>query len=392
MEKYNQNTQENRSEPLSLNSEKQKKEEKKKDTTSIESSAFSQVMSQMNIADLNAFDLRYKKLWQQASEDKETLSVLICKIDDFKAYNEHYGHQAAAFMLLVIALELKKKSEQCGFFLARYKADKFVILMKGTDFKKVEEIAESLRQNVEQSKTKHEFSKVNNIVTLSIGISYIYPTSMDLLMKEADSALSVAQISGNKHVSLPLVSDEIKEKISSPLDPIITSSSFQKTVNIKNDTKVTSKKSQTIINENKKEKCNEEAEIISCFKGVKPASDKLDPLQDKKSNEKVDMLSRLKNMISSSDKLDFQKKDKFTDEVDMISQLKGITPSSGNVALRQAEKSNQKVGMQSQLKNIASDKLGVKQEEQSNYEELKAELEKLKQKSETDIPPPIRYY
>lgn len=393
MEKSNQSTQKNGSESLATHSQQQKREDKTKETTSSESSAFAQVMSQMNIADLNTFELHYEKLWQQASEDKEALSVLICEIDYFKAYNAHYGHQAAAFMLLVVALELKKKSEQFGFFLARYKADKFVILIKGSDLKKVELIAESLRQNVEKSKTEHEFSKAKNIVTLSIGISYIYPTSMSMLMKEADSALSVAQVSGNKQVSLPLVLEEIKEKTDSSLDSVIASSPSNKPLNIKNSISQMPKESQKVSHLESsgqgKEKFSEEADMISRLQGVKPAPDKLASQQDNKGNEKADMLSRLKKMLPSADKLEFQKKDKLTEEVDMISQLKGITPSSGNTTPKEEEK----LATRSQLDDIALDKLAKKQEEQSNYEELKAELEKLKHKSESGTPtPPVRYY
>ena len=167
---------------------------------SSESSAFEQVMSQMNIADRYAFDVQYDKYWQQASEEGELLSVLICEIDFFKAYNDNYGHQGSAFMLLVIGLALKNTCEKFGCYLARYRGDEFAILVKGGDVEAAQEIAESLRLAVEKSRTEHKHSQVSDIVTLSIGISSVYPTSMKVLMQKSAMALHSAKKSGRNQV------------------------------------------------------------------------------------------------------------------------------------------------------------------------------------------------
>jgi diguanylate cyclase (GGDEF)-like protein len=168
---------------------------------SSELSAFGLVMSQMNIADSHEFDLKYAQFWEEASEDKQLLSVLICEIDFFDAYNKNYGHQAAAFMLLVIALALKNQCEKFGCFLARSKGDKFSILIKGGDLAKTRAIAEALHQSVEKSKTEHKHSSVSDIVTLSIGFSSVYPISRKDLITTADRALSLSQGSGCNQVS-----------------------------------------------------------------------------------------------------------------------------------------------------------------------------------------------
>ncbi len=170
------------------------------ETVSAETSAFEQVMSQMNIADRGAFDNQFAQLWQEAGDENELLSVLMCEIDFFKAYNDNYGHQGASFMLLVVGLALKNTCEKYGCFLARYKNEEFAILMKGGNEQKALEVAESLRQAVESSRTEHKYSSVSKVVTLSIGISSIYPTSMKMLMREADSALYDAKASGRNQV------------------------------------------------------------------------------------------------------------------------------------------------------------------------------------------------
>lgn len=170
------------------------------EAVSAETSAFEQVMSQMNIADRGAFDNKFSQLWQEASDDNELLSIFMCEIDFFKAYNDNYGHQGASFMLLVVGLALKNMCEKYGCFLARYKNEEFAILLKGGDQQRALEVAESLRKAVEASRTEHKYSSVSKIVTLSIGVSSIHPTSMKMLMRVADSALHDAKISGRNQV------------------------------------------------------------------------------------------------------------------------------------------------------------------------------------------------
>jgi len=167
---------------------------------SAETSAFDKVMSQMNIADRSAFDKKYDQLWNEASIEKQLLSVLLCEIDFFKAYNDNYGHQGASFMLLVVGLALKNICDKYDCFLAHYQKEEFGILLKGGDEEKVLEIAEELRQAVESSKTEHKFSKVSRVVTLSIGVSSVYPNSMVTLIENANGTLHQAQVSGRNQV------------------------------------------------------------------------------------------------------------------------------------------------------------------------------------------------
>jgi diguanylate cyclase (GGDEF)-like protein len=188
------------------------------ESVNAETSAFEQVLLHLNISDRGAFDSKFTQLWQEASDDNELLSVLICEIDFFKAYNDNYGHQGASFMLLVVGLALKNICEKYDCFLAHYKNQEFAILMKGGDQQKVIEVSESLRKAVKASRTEHKYSNVSKVVTLSIGISTTYPTSPKKFMQEGDSALCEAQTSGRdkacahfSHKKIDLSEDAIQE-------------------------------------------------------------------------------------------------------------------------------------------------------------------------------------
>jgi diguanylate cyclase (GGDEF)-like protein len=166
----------------------------------IDTSAFHEVMLQMNIADKNTFDNQFFQLWNEASEQSECLFVFICEIDSFNVYYKKYGHQSASFMLIVVGLALKKICEENDCFLAHYKNEGFRILMKGGSERHAAEIGETLRKAVENTQTEHKYSDVSKVITLSIGISSVYPTSMNCLIKKADFAINKAKSAGYNKV------------------------------------------------------------------------------------------------------------------------------------------------------------------------------------------------
>lgn len=181
----------------------------KKCSVDNESSAFQQVMSQMNIADKLAFGHEFSNLWDEGSKNGSCLTVFICEIDFFESYHENYGEQGTSFMLLVIGLALKNICEQYNCFLAHYKNDSFAILMlEQSDFKAAD-IAEQLCKAVEQTRTEHKYSKVSDIVTLSVGVSSNYPISMKMLLKKTNSVLEISKSTGRNTVTTDLSSPPV---------------------------------------------------------------------------------------------------------------------------------------------------------------------------------------
>lgn len=370
MEKYNQGTQTNNSNSFASSSERQNLDNNEivnmnknqaQEEKSNESTAFAQVMSQLNIADINTFNTHYEQLWFQASENKEMLSIMICEIDSFNEYNEHYGHQATSFMLVVVALELKKRCEEFGVFLARYKTGKFAVLIKKGNINTVEKMAESLRLSIEQTHTEHKASKVSNVVTLSIGISNIYPTSMDVLINKADRALTSAKISGNTQTLLPFVEEPkvLGIHLATNTEEVLKQENVQ----------------PAISPEIKEEKTSETS--------ITPEKETLTSNKNTAHNEEIDMISQLEGLTPSSHTEEFKKQT--TEKVNLLSILKKKIPSS--------KQSNKKNEEQSANKNeIIS---AQQDKEKIDYEHLKAELEALKRKSEaptTVSTAPIRYY
>lgn len=119
-------------------------------------------------------------------------------IDDFKKYNDHYGHIKGDEALKLIAQELQKNLRRSTDLLARYGGEEFIVLIEGIEKVSLGELAQNLRKSVENLKIDHETSEFK-YVTISLGYSHVYP-SMDLdkneLIDRADQALYKAKLAG----------------------------------------------------------------------------------------------------------------------------------------------------------------------------------------------------
>jgi diguanylate cyclase (GGDEF)-like protein len=172
-----------------------------KNNTSAHNASFDLLMSQLDIADKQAFNTFQRKQWKEAAIEQQQLAVLICDVDFYEEYLMHHGEQGASFMMLSVALAMKNSCLLMGGFLAHYEQRRFVVLAKGGDQNSTQEIADNLCKAVRNTRTEHKYSKVDNIVTLSIGFSIVHPGTMAILKKQANHALQNAKLLGGNKIN-----------------------------------------------------------------------------------------------------------------------------------------------------------------------------------------------
>ena len=158
-----------------------------------------------NIRNRRFFDETFEKTFSEIKRDKKSLAVLMIDIDFFKPYNDNYGHGQGDETLRKVAKALEKTIKRASDFVARYGAEEFVILLKNINKDGVEAVANNLLNAVRELKITHEFSKIENYVTISIGASFYNSnsdiTKLELLLK-ADEALYNVKNSGRNNFAI----------------------------------------------------------------------------------------------------------------------------------------------------------------------------------------------
>jgi diguanylate cyclase (GGDEF)-like protein len=132
---------------------------------------------------------------QLAQRTGSPVTVMMGDIDDFKAYNDNYGHLQGDSCLKAIADVLSSTIKRSVDLVARYGGEEFVIILADTDSAGAAVMAEQLRVAVEALAIHHGFSQTAGVVTISIGFATVHTpaVSFDTLIDQADQALYMAK-------------------------------------------------------------------------------------------------------------------------------------------------------------------------------------------------------
>jgi diguanylate cyclase (GGDEF)-like protein len=133
----------------------------------------------------------------------QPLTVLMCDVDFFKRYNDHYGHAQGDHCLRVVADTLKCVFARAGEVVARLGGEEFVVLLPGIDADAASRAAQRLQQRLAERKLLHEASPVSPCMTLSIGLASFDADTMDhfdQLLRRADEALYRAKTQGRNRI------------------------------------------------------------------------------------------------------------------------------------------------------------------------------------------------
>ncbi|WFA16169.1 PAS domain S-box protein [Paenibacillus mucilaginosus] len=156
------------------------------------------------IPNRRSFDEAYARAWEEAARGSKPLSVILCDIDFFKAYNDTYGHQGGDACLRAVAGIFEAAAAGSGQLAARYGGEEFVILLPGSGVEEARAAAEAVRAKVEQAGIPHKASKAGGCVTLSAGIATVIPHPLVQpgdLIGQADKALYRAKLQGRNRVA-----------------------------------------------------------------------------------------------------------------------------------------------------------------------------------------------
>ncbi len=144
------------------------------------------------------FDKNFEREWNNALRNKLHLSVLMVDIDDFKKYNDNYGHLKGDEALKKIASVLTKVVKRTNDAVARFGGEEFIILLHNADKEGAVKVAKRILKEIEKEKIIHEYSETG-FLTVSIGICSTVPRfdyNPRKMIETADKALYTAKRKG----------------------------------------------------------------------------------------------------------------------------------------------------------------------------------------------------
>lgn len=136
---------------------------------------------------------------------RSSLGLMMLDVDNFKLYNDNYGHQAGDSVLAHVANVLKFYTSRSGEYAFRLGGEEFGVLVSDMHEDGYMALAERIRRAIEMLEIQHQKNDVSPFVTVSIGVAIYYPDLMitsDELYKEADNQLYRAKDSGRNRVMM----------------------------------------------------------------------------------------------------------------------------------------------------------------------------------------------
>ena len=158
-----------------------------------------------------AMDMQIDIAWELARHSAKPFSLLMIDVDNFKKYNDHYGHQAGDDCLKAVASCLREQIEAVndsriapGAFVARYGGEEFAVIIPDAAPGIHAGIAANLIEAVHALGISHEKNGGYGVVTISLGaacfphaigqIKTLFRLADELLYKAKDAGRNRAEV------------------------------------------------------------------------------------------------------------------------------------------------------------------------------------------------------
>ena len=156
------------------------------------------------IANRRLFSQTLQAIWGRAQRQRQPISLIVLDIDQFKQYNDHYGHMEGDECLIRIAQALNDIPMRATDLFARYGGEEFVLLLPETGREAAAKIAEKCRKAVFDLNIPHQASSVSDVVTISAGVNTVEPApdiDPSSLFADADKMLYQAKKNGRNCIA-----------------------------------------------------------------------------------------------------------------------------------------------------------------------------------------------
>ena len=170
-------------------------------TKSLEFLATSDPLTRLH--NRRSFDVYFEREWQRAMDENLYITLFFIDVDNFKKYNDLYGHLQGDKCLCTIADTLASAVRK-NDFAARYGGEEFVVSVSGDNTDVAHRIADEMLDTLRKKNIPHGDSVAHH-VTMSIGCMIHRPgktdgISMQSFIRMADEALYMAKEQGRNRI------------------------------------------------------------------------------------------------------------------------------------------------------------------------------------------------
>lgn len=148
------------------------------------------------------FESSLEKHIKEAKINDRPLSLAMIDIDDFKKYNDSFGHLKGDLLISFLGSMLKEETKDTSIVASRYGGEEFTLLMPGYDYEKARHFVDKLRKKLNDTPFDGVEVFPHKCLSFSAGIAQY---SIDLydksqLVDHADKALYYAKKQGKNTV------------------------------------------------------------------------------------------------------------------------------------------------------------------------------------------------
>lgn len=152
------------------------------------------------IANRRYFDQTLENEWRRCRRNHLPLSCIMIDIDDFKIFNDTFGHLEGDQCLKLVARALENVIQRSSDTVARYGGEEFIILLPESTSDTAQHAAIKIMVEL---KTLQRAQPADKTVTISQGVSTLVPSQNyqpSNLLLQADSALYQAKNEGKNRM------------------------------------------------------------------------------------------------------------------------------------------------------------------------------------------------
>lgn len=153
------------------------------------------------LSNRHAMEETFPREVRRCLQSKEPVSLIMIDVDQFKSFNDKFGHVAGDRALSAVAQELRRQFRPRDH-IVRFGGDEFAVLLPGMSAKDALAVAERVRQAVSGRTGDSDDSLIKVPVEVSMGVAELEEGgTFDSLLRQADEALYRAKHAGRNNVS-----------------------------------------------------------------------------------------------------------------------------------------------------------------------------------------------